>query len=114
MTTARKPAKVYVGDYYRSPVQFIQPPPHVHPKDFQRVYRNLDRDCFSNNPVFVDEAAFADVLVVLTDGSVRPLTAHHAYAKWKGEFRAGEIWSFTRGLDDWNKPADNLHTATDT
>jgi hypothetical protein len=110
MSTARKPAKVYVGNYYKSPVKLIQPPEYVHPKDFGKVYKNLGRDCFSNNPVFVDEAELENVMVVGDDGSIRPLSSHHRCEEWRGEFRAGEIWSFT---DDgnWTSPTVKLHSA---
>ena len=112
MTTARKPAKVYVGNYYRSPVKLVQPPEYVHPRDFEKVYKNLSQDCFTNNPYFADEAAYENVFVVLDNGSIRPITSHYQYQAWKDEFRPGEFWSFTGDDSTWdNPPQPKLHTA---
>lgn len=102
---------VYVGDYddvlMLHPV--TAPPTTMNPKDFFEHANSLRRDVYSNNMDFVRFYKPENVAVVCKyDGcmSVKKLTSHPKYEKWKDEMDSGEMVSLF-GFD-WVRVFDNL------
>jgi len=89
---------VYVGDYDDILMVHptLAPPLTMNPKDFFECANNMRRSVFSNNMDFVRFYKPENVAVVCKYNgcmSVRKLTSHPKYEKWKDEMDSGEMVS---------------------
>lgn len=87
---------VYVGDYDDVLMLQIAPPTTMNPKGFFEYANSLQSHVYSNNMDFVKFYKPENVAVVCKhDGcmSVRKLTSHPKYEKWKDEMDSGEMVS---------------------
>lgn len=89
---------VYVGDYDDMLMLHpaIAPPSTMNPKDFFDYAKKISQPIYSNNMDFVRFYKPENVMVVCKENgvlSVRKLTKHPQYEKWKDEMDSGELVS---------------------
>lgn len=91
---------IFVGEIKYSPTQNrFHHLDYYHPKDFKEVFENILNDSmftncawWTNNPLIVDLFSPENVFCC-SEKTVKSLSEHPDFNKWKQEMSSGELWS---------------------